>query len=163
MISPLLFIALFIITLTPSQGAELLTVVAGRINGTYPTNLLYFGRLTEYSTNTTKICPEQLPNGFSIECYGADIIPSGGVSFFVNGGRVQTEGISPPYMAAGDLDRGPDGLTYINPWTDWLEPQYGCSTRNTDCVLDIKCTFQSVEITKKLVIKKASSCKSNEK
>lgn len=73
------------------------------------------GKLKNGKQNTVSICPEDYPNGFSIECHGGEINPYGGVSFFVNDNRVQTEWVSPPYMAAGDLDRGPNGLNLTGP------------------------------------------------
>lgn len=149
------FIALALTFITMSNGASLWVVYAGKAIDNSPT---YIAELTNNTASTVNICPEHYYDGFSIECRGSDINPAGGVSFFVNDSRVQTEGVSPPYMAAGDLDRGPDGLTFINPWKDWSETYGRCSTRTTDCVLNIKCAFADVEITKTIVINKFESC-----
>jgi len=139
-----------------SYGASLWAVEAGSVNAA--TGVVDIGKLRgKNNANPLKICPEDYLHGFSIECRGADVNPRGGVEFIVNGNRVQTEWISPPYMIAGDLDRGPAGVTFINPWVDWMEVNNRCGNRNRNCKLNIKCSHAGGSITKQITIKKSWS------
>lgn len=156
MITRIAIIALALTSVSLSHGATLVLVKASNVKNP---SAQVIGQLESTKETTQAICPEKYPKGFSIECMGLDINPRGGVAFYVNGDHVKTEYISPPYMMAGDLDRGTNGLTFINPWKNRAEHHKRCEDRKINCVLDIKCTwYQGGMVKKKLVIKNKFDC-----
>lgn len=100
----------------------------------------------------TSICPEDYPEGFSVECLGEQV--NANVKFFMNGDRVQTESRA-PFHAAGDKDFG--GLTFIEMFDDYLtRPVRGDGTRRAN----IKCQYrnnagQLKSFSRKLIIEAA--------
>jgi len=137
--------------LTISHGASLWAVEAGSVSESGPIDI---GKLSSTESKTVRICPEKYHGGFSIECRGEDIDPNGGVSFFLNDAFIHMEGGSPPYMAASDLDSGPDGLTYIAPLQYWNVPNRRCRNTNKDCVFKLKCKHRNGMVEKTIVIEK---------
>ena len=155
----MLLVVVALCVISVSRAAKLFAVEAGPT-----TEIVDIGRLRRggaKGSQTVELCPEKYPNGFSIECredYPGEIDPSGGVKFFVNGDRAQTEWISPPYMIAGDKDRPPNGLTEIGSWTDWMDVNNCVRKRNKDCTLRIKCTYKNGQVNTKRIVILAEGC-----